>query len=74
MSKRLLAKIEMNGAEYRITHDDKAKRNPYRIVRKWYVPSLGWRSETKERYVDYKSCLYWIAEEANLYGRNHTTG
>lgn len=74
MSKRLLAKIEMNGAEYRITYENRYS-NPYRITRRWWdLSKPGWRSETKVRYADYKSCLYWIAEEANLYGRNHITG
>lgn len=75
MATRLLAKILMNGDEIRITHDSSAKRNPYRIIRRKYEPhSCRYTAKTEERYADYTSCLYWIAQEANLYGRNHVTG
>ena len=74
MSKRLLAKIDMNCAEYRIIYENRP-RNPYRITRRWWdIGKNGWKTETKVRFADYLSCLYWIAEEANLYGRNHITG
>lgn len=71
MATRTLAKITMFGAEYRITFDGKPV-NPYRITRRWYdIGKNGWRTMTKVRFMDYTSCLYWIAEEANLYGRTH---
>lgn len=82
MATRTLAKIILHGSEYRIIMDN-AKRNQFKIVRRWYDRTMtddlyprsrGWRTMTMVRYADYTSCLYWIAQEANLYGRNHITG
>lgn len=78
MATRTLATITLNGFEYRITMENRLA-NPYRITRKWWAGTdekhiSPWRTETVERYGDYQSCLYWIAQEANLYGKNHITG
>lgn len=67
-----LAKIRLGGFEYRITFDQKTTKNPYRIIRRWWgVDIHGFHTQTMERYADYTSCLYWIAQEANLYNIGH---
>lgn len=80
---RQFAKIILHGSEYRIIMDN-AKRNQYKIVRRWfdrtpdpdtlYDRPKGWRTQTVARYADYTSCLYWIAQEANLYNKGHEYG
>ena len=68
MATRTLAKITLNGYEYRITFENRPD-NPYRITRKWWAGTddkhySPWRTETVVRYADYASCLYLIAQEA----------
>lgn len=71
MSKYTLAKLRIGGFEYRIFCEN-TPVNQYRIIRRWWdIDRHGFRTQTMVRYGDYTSCLYWIAEEANLYGRTH---
>lgn len=65
--KKTVAKIIHNGT-YRIVHDDSTNCNPYTIYKEWH--DMGKHSKTIAKYSDMTSCLYHIAQEYNLYGKN----
>lgn len=64
--KRTIATMTLNG-QYRVTHDDSQKTNPYRLTKTWYeLTEHGCRKRTKQitRYADLGSCMYYLSQIA----------
>lgn len=65
--KKTVAKI-INKGTYRVVFDDSTNCNPYTIYKEWY--NAGQHKQIIAKYADMTSCLYHIAQEYKLYGKD----
>ncbi len=50
------------GIRYVCIYDSTAKRNPYKLYRKWY--DMGWHRKKETEYDDFQSVLWHILQTA----------
>ena len=65
---RTICKLYLDG-EYRVTRDDSAKNNPYRVTYTWReLTEYGLRKHTKQlaRYGNLDSCMCHLREITRL--------
>ena len=62
MAKRLLAKIDGFGKEYRVYRDDRVQYNHYGVYeRMWNRATCSWSTHLLERYSTYTDSLFAVA-------------